>query len=317
VKGVPDESFDPEDACKKLYNGMKGLGTDENAVVDVIGSHNNAQRQIIKEKYKTMYGKELVPQLADELGGSFLKVILALMQDPEEYIVEGVHKAIEGLGTDETALIGLLCGRSNDEMKEMSAAYKAKYGKDMEEDVSDELSGDLKKFMVSLMSGGRDESEEIDFDLVKKDAQDLFENGEGALGTREEVFNSIFNLRSPKHLREVFDAYSDLSDGSSMEDAIESEFSGTLKTAYLSLIKATRNMVVYNAERLRDALKGAGTDDDALIQLLVTRSEIDLEDIAEYYLIKYEQSLAEAVAGDTSGDYCAILLKIIGQPPSD
>jgi hypothetical protein len=51
------EEYDPEAACKKLYEGMKGLGTDENAVVEVIASHTNEQRQEIKDKYKTMYGK--------------------------------------------------------------------------------------------------------------------------------------------------------------------------------------------------------------------------------------------------------------------
>jgi len=51
----------------------------------------------------------------------------------------------------------------------------------------------------------------------------------------------------------------------------------------------------------------------ALIQLLVTRSEIDLEDIAEYYEIKHEQSLADAVSSDTSGDYRAILLRLLGK----
>jgi len=33
--------------------------------------------------------------LADELGGSFAKVVLALVQDPEEFLVDCVHKAIE------------------------------------------------------------------------------------------------------------------------------------------------------------------------------------------------------------------------------
>jgi len=41
----------------------------------------------------------------------------------------------------------------------------------MEADVSDDLSGDLKAFMVSLMSAGRDESEEVDFEQVKQDAK--------------------------------------------------------------------------------------------------------------------------------------------------
>lgn len=36
---------------------MKGLGTDENVIVEVIGTHTNEQRQEIKDKYKTMYGK--------------------------------------------------------------------------------------------------------------------------------------------------------------------------------------------------------------------------------------------------------------------
>ncbi len=37
--------------------------------------------------------------------------------------------------------------------------------------MSDDLSGDLKNFMVSLMSAGRDESEDIDFEQVKQDAK--------------------------------------------------------------------------------------------------------------------------------------------------
>ncbi len=41
----------------------------------------------------------------------------------------------------------------------------------MEAAVSDDLSGDLKAFMVSLMSAGRDESAEVDFEQVKQDAK--------------------------------------------------------------------------------------------------------------------------------------------------
>ena len=57
MKGVPDEEFNPEAAAQKLYNGMKGLGTDENALIDVFGGHTNAQRRVIKDKYKTMFGQ--------------------------------------------------------------------------------------------------------------------------------------------------------------------------------------------------------------------------------------------------------------------
>ena len=62
----------------------------------------------------------------------------------------------------------------------------------------------------------------------------MYDASEGA-GTRESTFNAIFNLRSPKHMREVFDAYQDIADGNSIEDLIASEFSGNLQTAYLTM----------------------------------------------------------------------------------
>lgn len=33
------------------------LGTDEKVIIDILSGHNNAQRQIIKKKYKTIYGR--------------------------------------------------------------------------------------------------------------------------------------------------------------------------------------------------------------------------------------------------------------------
>jgi hypothetical protein len=63
---------------------------------------------------------------------------------------------------------------------------------------------------------------------------------------------------------------------------------------------------------LNNALAGAGTRDNILIRIVVTRSEVDLKDIKDAYAAKYEESLAEKVAADTRGDYEAALLKIIG-----
>lgn len=55
---------------------------------------------------------------------------------------------------------------------------------------------------------------------------------------------------------------------------IRSEFSGSIKDAYLALIAYIRDQPGYFAECLHRAIKESGTNDTALIRLIVTRSEV-------------------------------------------
>ena len=65
-----------------------------------------------------------------ELGGDFEDAVLALMTPSRDYIATELHDAIEGLGTDESTLIEILAGCSNDEIEEISEAYqRCKYKK--------------------------------------------------------------------------------------------------------------------------------------------------------------------------------------------
>ena len=61
------------------------------------------------------------------------------------------------------------------------------------------------------------------------------------------------------------------------------------------------------------AISGLGTDDDSMIRIIVTRSEIDMEQVKLEYEKRYNQTLAEAIKGDTSGDYRLLLLCLIGE----
>lgn len=47
----------------------------------------------------------------------------------------------------------------------------SEYGNEMEEDVADDLDGEFRLLMVSVINAGREESEEVDMDKVKEDAQ--------------------------------------------------------------------------------------------------------------------------------------------------
>ena len=62
--------------------------------------------------------------MKSELSGDFEKVILGLMLTPAEYDAQSIKDAVKGLGTDERALVEVLCSRSNEELQAMKASYK-------------------------------------------------------------------------------------------------------------------------------------------------------------------------------------------------
>ncbi len=63
--------------------------------------------------------------------------------------------------------------------------------------------------------------------------------GEGQMGTDEAEINRVLSLRNYMQLRATFDAYADIA-GKDIEEAIESETSGSLQDGFLAIGKNTR-----------------------------------------------------------------------------
>jgi len=57
------------------------------------------------------------------------------------------------------------------------------------------------------------------------------------------------------------------------------------------LVNTLTHRPCYFAERLQAAMKGWGTDDDALVRLIVSRCEIDLANIKAEYERMYSRTL--------------------------
>ena len=66
-----------------------------------------------------------------------------------------------------------------------------------------------------------------------------------------------------------------------------------------------------NKNKENKAVKGLGTNDKLLIRILVSRAEIDLKYIMQYYKQLYKKDMLDDIKGDTSGDYRKLLIKIV------
>lgn len=62
-----------------------------------------------------------------------------------------LHKAMKGLGTNDTTLIRVIVTRAEIDMQYIKAEYRKKYGKTLNDAVYSETSGHYRTFLLSLL----------------------------------------------------------------------------------------------------------------------------------------------------------------------
>uniref|UniRef100_A0A8C0VZR3 Annexin n=1 Tax=Castor canadensis TaxID=51338 RepID=A0A8C0VZR3_CASCN len=286
LKGTvrPADDFNPDADAKALRKAMKGLGTDEATIIDIITHRSNAQRQQIRQTFKSHFGRDLMADLKSEISGDLARLILGLMMPPAHYDAKQLKKAMEGAGTDEKALIEILATRTNAEIRAINEAYKEDYHKSLEDALSSDTSGHFRRVLVSLATGNREEGGE-DRDQAREDAQvaaeilEIADTPSGDKTSLETRFMTVLCTRSYPHLRRV---------------------------------QSVKNRPLFFADKLYRSMKGAGTDEKTLTRVMVSRSEIDLLNIRREFIEKYDKSLHHAIESDTSGDFLKALLALCG-----
>ena len=295
--------------AQALRDAMKGFGTDEAALIKIVANRTNQQRMAIKEAYKTAFGRDLISDLKSELRGKLEDAMVALFTEPIEYDCDSLKNAMKGVGTDEDSLIEIITSRPNWMLKKIKEKYKEKYKKDLESAIKSETSGDLERLLVSILQCKRSENNNPNMNECAAQAKELFDAGEAKWGTDSAVFNKIFTGSSPAEIACIAREYHKIS-GHTILDGINKEFSGNTKKALRSIVYATISPSEYFATRVKDAIKGFGTNDHLLIRVLVTRDEIDMPQIKQYYKQLYGKDMIEDIKKDISGDYRNLMIEL-------
>jgi hypothetical protein len=303
------EGFDANVDAETLKNSLSPK-KDENNIIKLVTNRTNYQLQQIKEAYNTLYKGDLIKDLKKALSGHFEDVVVGLFYTPIDYDCFHLRKAIKGLGTDEKALIEILCTRPSNVIEEIKKRYGEMYpGRSLLKDIESDTSGNFRKILRSLLSANRPPNTQPDIEECKNCAKRLYEAGEKRLGTNEEVFTQIFTEKSPSEFICIAQLYYKLTKHTLIQ-AVENEFSFDSKKCLIAIIYAILSPSEYFAKLVYKAIKGLGTDNTTLIRVLISRREVDMPQIKQYYKQNYKKNMIEDIKDDTSGSYRKILVEI-------
>merc|ERR1719370_2135616 len=114
---------------KALRAAMKGLGTDEMAIINILAHRTSYQRQIIKDTYKTTLERDLVDDLKSELGNKFEDVMVALMTPMPQYLAQFLPKAITE--NDLNTIVEILLTRDKASIEHIKSYYMEENGTEL------------------------------------------------------------------------------------------------------------------------------------------------------------------------------------------
>ncbi|CAL4061121.1 unnamed protein product [Meganyctiphanes norvegica] len=225
--------------AKELRDAMKGAGTDERALVDILAAQNNAQIRQIKQEYKMMFGRKLEEDLKSETSGDFGRMILALANgdrdesadiDPEHVSQLELQLYVAGeakLGTDEDTFIRILCNESWQTLRAVFADCDKQMGKPFADSIKKELSGDLKMGMKAIYNVVQNKHTYF--------AKELHSAMAG-LGTRDRQLIRLVVSRSEIDLGNIKQEYSNLFK-KGLEADIKGDTSGDYRRALLAIVQ--------------------------------------------------------------------------------
>jgi len=304
--GMAPITCNPAEDARRLREAMRGLGTNDSVLIDIIGHRTREERMLIVSEYSRTIGRDLLRDLESETSGNYRRCLLLLMKPRPDMLADLLHEAMAGAGTNDKVLIDILT-QFPYELPAVRDAYQRRYGKSLDSAICSETSGNYEKFLCALLSTPRPLPTMCDPSRAMTDAETFYRAGEGRLGTDERTYITIMASNCREQLQLIDQNYR-RSHPKGMEHAIKSETSGNFRDAMLACITPPD---LYWATRVKDAVDGAGTRDLDLITAFVANERPQLQMIAQAYQRRYGKAMSKRVADDVSGDYRRILMALL------
>lgn len=332
---APNQSEARADATA-LHQAMKGCGTDESVLTNMLCSRNKEQIDAIKRAYQDMYGKDLMQDVHNETHGLFENNAYGdlldqlLRNSPSgtsrgQAQVPGVKPGVTPYFTPAAPGVspGTTPGVSPGTAPGVSPGTAPGVSPGTPYDVKTGLKNP-NPANTPLQTG--QVRQQVDRGASRADAVALRNAMEG-LGTDEKTLSTIMSGRSNAEMQTIREEYQNLY-GVSLEENVKGDTSGNYQKALLKLMSGSRSNAPANqgearadAAALRQAMQGMGTNEDVLTNILCSRNREQLEAVKKEYQQMYGRDLSKDVSGETHGmfennAYGDLLGSVLNNSPS-
>ncbi|CAN8205678.1 unnamed protein product [Coccothraustes coccothraustes] len=147
----------------ELRRALKGAGTDEGCLIEILASRTNAEIRHINENYKLQYGSTLEDDIVSDTSSMFRRVLVSLAtgnRDEGTFVDEALaqqdaqalYEAGEKKwGTDEVQFMSILCTRNRCHLLRVFDVYRVIANKDITDSIKSEMSGDLEDALLAVV----------------------------------------------------------------------------------------------------------------------------------------------------------------------
>ena len=281
----------------------------EDTIVDILSNTTNLDRQIIRRYYKKLYTIPIQFDIQDKLSSSFKDISLALFDTSYEYDARELHRSLTSLMADENTIIEIFVTRPKSHLDLIQKIYKKFYNTPLQTDILNLKSNDFSKFLLTMLSTSRPNQQTISVNDAYNISKEIVRNGITTYGSDVNLFKEVFVEKSREDLILICRAFYELYK-KSLYDSIEADLSGRNKKLLKGILFGVITPAQWFAKKVFKDIEGLGTDEKTLNRVLVSRAEIDMDAIREYYFRDNNTDIKNDIHGDTSGAYRKVLINL-------
>lgn len=295
-----------------LYKAMKGFGTNEKQLTNILSKADAIQINVIREQYQHRYHTDLVKHLESETSGDFEAALVHVARGPLLGDCHALKAAMKGVGTNEDVLTDILSSRSNADINAIKTEYRRIFGTTLEADLRSDLSANTQDmFLMIAAAKRREDSDPVIQANIDADVNSL-QDALGKFSKNGVKISEIITSRNDAQLRAIAQTYEHRY-GRSLPTTIDNAFSGHMQDTLLLFIARAQNRALSDAIQLEDSMKGVGTKDTLLIQRTVRAhwNRQHMQQVCREYKTKYGKDLVRRIKGETRGDYEKFLVALV------